>query len=319
MKHIIIDLNNIPDHVLNKMLKDKKIKRPENKFSKIKKIVKEYSLNDAYPYVAEYLYAGQVPIEIRKCDSSEATSPLNMDFITKKLKAYLKEKYQTALEESLRPDVNEELKINKIRELASKKILIQFSTLDKIVTRIKDYDLEEMKKIKIINSVVDIEREFIQIRANLSDSKTCIDFYKDLFSPFEFEEINFNKKLVDDLKHGLGGETYEYIGKKLFEEHESPLETGVGKEKGEIKGRPVIKHKTLKKSKFVDELSTKYVEFKDEIKEYELESDFFRFLLGHNKKYFRLQLTVDRSRLYFRNFATESAIDHVLETLSNIL
>ncbi len=296
MDHIKVDLINVPDTVFNRMLRDKGEKPPEGKFQKIVEVLKVYknSFDDIYPHVAEYLYAGQVPIEIRQIRSSQKIE-LNTAFLKKKFS----DGYEKAWTGSLRPEPNENPQVNKIREIKTGKVLIQFVMLDRIIPIADGYDIKDLKKIKIVNSVIDTNKKILQVRADLSNSELCISFLEDLLKPFQFLKLNFDNLLIAKLREEkwLSGETYECKMKK--------------RDEGDDESK--IYYKTLKKRVSAFGELQEAVDFKKEIEEYEMTDDFFKFIYKHRS--YNLQLTVDRSRIYFRKFAPESVIDYVLDKL----
>jgi hypothetical protein len=336
----MFELNNVPEKILDWMLEGISIPDGVEKlrrYGKIKIIKENYDDEEIEDMAAEYLYSGYGPIEILKIIPHNKVS-ISVDSLEQEIeKTFGLNHFTDGIKFSL--DVDDckkttekpylELNVTKIRKMKmsaerqrklettqkekeDNKFLIQLSVFDKYIIVVDNYELREIRKMKIINTVLDARAMVLQLRTDQTTADYCMHFFRKLFKTYSFRKFYFDKELIDCIKEekkGLDGKTYEYIGLK----------------QEELDRSSIIEKKTLKKLRNISDALQSSYDFPDETtgKKFKLESDFFNFVYGEdrdkdkekekNKERLKLQLTIGHSRLYFRKFASESIIDYVLD------
>lgn len=331
----MFELNNVPEKILDWMLRGisipgevKKLRR----YGKIKIIKEKYDDEEIEDMAAEYLYSGYGPIEILKIIPQNEVS-ISVDSLEQDIeKAFGLNHFTDGIKFSL--DVDDckkttekpylELNVTKIRKMKmsaerqrklettqkeDNKFLIQLSVFDKYIIVVDNYELREIRKMKIINTVLDARAMVLQLRTDQTTADYCMHFFRKLFKTYSFRKFYFDKELIDCIKEkekGLDGKTYEYIGLK----------------QEELDRSSIIEKKTLKKIRSINAALQSSPDFTAETVKFnfELESDLFNFKYNEDEdekkeERLKLQLTIGHSRLYFRKFASESIIDYVLDKL----
>ncbi len=353
------ELNNVPEGVLDFFLKDKEAeitsRLPEyiDKFfltavagyigtsvyrfiERLRKYHKIQIIKDLYTNVqigqiaAEYLYSGYGPIVILQRKLPDNIIPLLNE---RYLINLIKEKYKlTDYKDTIRIPLRKngcefpikreccELQVVKVKEMTEKKFLIQLSFLEKYNIVVSNrLELIEIPQVKIINCVLDISRELLQLRASYRWARYCILFFKKIFDPEPFVEINIDKMLIEQLEIRLTGNTYEYIGKRKNKIKEREVIDDLISGKVKVSEHPFIIEKTLKKYWRIPFDIRCSPDFSHETVDYPLKSDLFDFEppdeMTSVEEIMKIEISVDRSYIYFRRFATESIIDYVLDNL----
>jgi hypothetical protein len=216
-----------------------------------------------------------------------------------------------------------ELMVTKVKEMEGNKFLIQLSIFEKYVVLLDNrMNLIEVPKQKIINCVLDVDKNILQIRTSRNWVRICMLFFEKLFKVGRFIPITFDEPLIDALKQKLTGKTYEYVGtKKKIEVAEilNDIDNGMANRLN----KPFIHRKNLKKLNMIPLDIRNSPDFPMETTHYNLAKDLFDFEcpaeLTTVEESIKLELAVYYSRLFFRKFATESVIDYVLDCLIAVI